>query len=81
MADGAWTGLCMHAAWAEKFLLDWGLLSGLRLPALRHPRHPETWVCGTRRSLNSSLLLIFASVSLAFPFISLSLKTDYGILQ
>lgn len=44
MADGAWTGLCMHAAWAEKFLLDWGLLSGLRLPALRHPRHPETGV-------------------------------------
>ena len=71
----------MHAAWAKSFLLDWGLLSGLRVPAPRYPRHPETGVCGARHSLKSTLLLIFASVSLAFPFISLSLKTDYGILR
>lgn len=69
----------MHTAWVELFLLDRGLPPGIGLPALEIPqafRNTNLWI---QASAQFTLLCIFASESLALPFISSSLKTDYEI--
>lgn len=76
---GSGTGLCVHAAWVEAFLLDRGLPPSIGFPTLevpQAPRHTNVW---TQASAQFTLLLIFASGGLAHPSISSSLKTDYGI--
>lgn len=69
----------MHAAWVEGFLLHRGLPPGIRLPALETPQAPRNINLWTQASAQFMLVLIFASGSLALPFISLSSKIDYGI--
>ena len=63
------------------FFLDRGLPPGIRLPALEMPQAPRNFSVWSQASAQFMLLPIFASRSFALPFISLSLKTDYGILQ
>lgn len=76
---GLWTGLCVHATWVESFLSHRGLPPGIRLPALETPQACTNISFWTQASAQFTLVLIFASDSLALPFISLSSKIDYGI--